>query len=276
MNNLLDKNKSVYKLQGLPPIYYINLDKSEDRKRYMEDQFEYWQIENYTRISGYDGTEDDLSDILRGKYPDQMNSRDVGCCTSHLKAIQHWYETSDTPCAIIMEDDCDLGPVSYWPFVWKDFYSRVPFDYDVVQLAVINPATISLKLHRRFVNDFSTACYMITRHHASKLVKYYCKDGKYKLDYNVRPRCCSEHVIYQSGSCYAIPLFLYSKEELGSMIHDQDHINAFHVPSRDGLWQFWKTQAASVDNWNEIFEFDPYYGTLPPGFDLNGPIQQPT
>ena len=35
----MDKNKSAYKLKGLPPIYYTNLDKSEDRKTYMEEQF---------------------------------------------------------------------------------------------------------------------------------------------------------------------------------------------------------------------------------------------
>lgn len=272
----MDKNKAVYKLRGLPPIYYINLDKSLDRKKYMEDQFQYWEIEDYTRISGYDGTEDDLSGILKGKYPDQMNSKDVGCCTSHLKAIQHWYETSDSPCALIMEDDCDLEVIKYWPFTWMDFISKVPFDYDVLQLAIINPSQISMRLHRRFGNDYSTACYLITRHHAKKLVDYYCKNGKYKLDYNVKPRCCSEHAIYQSGSCYAIPLLLYSKEELGSMIHDDAHINAFHVPSRDGLWNFWKTQAAKIEDWSSVFEFDPYYGTLPPGVQIGSGENTPS
>ena len=110
----------------------------------MEDQFKYWEIENYTRISGYDGTVDDLSDILKGKYPDQMNSKDVGCCTSHLKAIKHWYDPSDTSCALIMEDDCDLSVVKHWGFTWKDFYSKIPFDYDVVQLAVINIQTFQI------------------------------------------------------------------------------------------------------------------------------------
>ena len=272
----MDNNKSSYKLKNLPPIYYINLDKSLDRKKYMEDQFNYWKIEDYTRISGYDGTEDDLSGILKGRYPDQMNSKDVGCCTSHLKAIQHWYETSDSPCALIMEDDCDLEVVKYWPFTWMEFISKVPFDYDVIQLAIINPSQISMRLHRRFGNDYSTACYLITRHHAKKLVDYYCKNGKYKLDYNVKPRCCSEHAIYQSGSCYAIPLLLYSKEELGSMIHDDAHINAFHVPSRDGLWNFWKTQAAKIEDWSSVFEFDPYYGTLPPGVQIGSGENTPS
>ncbi len=68
----MDKNKASYKLKGLPPIYYINLDGEPERKMYMEAQLKYWEIENYTRISAYDGREDDLSDIIKGTYPDMM------------------------------------------------------------------------------------------------------------------------------------------------------------------------------------------------------------
>jgi hypothetical protein len=38
----------------------------------MEGQFKYWEVENYERISAYDGRDDDLSDILHGRYPDMM------------------------------------------------------------------------------------------------------------------------------------------------------------------------------------------------------------
>ena len=71
---ILDKNKSAQKLKGIPHIYWINLDDKEDRAKYMEEQFTYWEIENHTRISAYDGREDDLSDILSGRYPDNMSS----------------------------------------------------------------------------------------------------------------------------------------------------------------------------------------------------------
>ena len=37
----MDKNKALYKLKGLPPIYCINLDGKPDRWQYMEDQFKY-------------------------------------------------------------------------------------------------------------------------------------------------------------------------------------------------------------------------------------------
>ena len=144
----MDKNKAVYKLKGLPPIYVINLDDKPERWKFMENQFKYWQIENYQRISAYDGRGDnDLGEILKGRYPDQMTSGEVGCVTSHLKALKMFLET-DEPCLLMMEDDCDLSNVFHWGFTWKDFYSKIPYDYDVVQLAIINPASITLQLHK--------------------------------------------------------------------------------------------------------------------------------
>jgi hypothetical protein len=260
----MDRNKSVYKLKGLPPIYYINLDDQPERVKYMENQFKYWEIDNYTRISAYDGREDDLGGILKGRYPDMMSSGEVGCVTSHLKALKYFVENSDHPCALVMEDDCDLDTVKHWGFIWKDFFSKIPYAYDVVQLAIINPAQVNVQIHRRFVNDFSTACYLISRRHAQKLIDLHIRGDKYKLDNGVKPRAVADDLIYNSGNTYAIPLFLY-KIELGSSIHD-NHIDVFHRSSHDGLWNFWKNESSDVD-WNQLFEFNPYYGTLPPGWE---------
>ena len=56
----------------------------------MQTQFKYWEIKNYERISAYDGRDDDLSDILVGKYPNDMSGGEIGCTTSHLKAMKHF------------------------------------------------------------------------------------------------------------------------------------------------------------------------------------------
>ena len=58
-----DKNKSIYKLKNFGPLYYLNLDGQPERKQYMEDQFKYWEIENYTRISAYDRSEEHTSEL---------------------------------------------------------------------------------------------------------------------------------------------------------------------------------------------------------------------
>lgn len=261
-----DKNKALYKLKGFPTVYYINLDDQTDRKEFMEDQFKYWGIENYTRISAYDGRgNNDLSEILKGRYPKMMSSGEVGCVTSHLKALKYWLENSseDEEHLVMMEDDCDLSVAAHWGFTWREFISCAPYDFDVIQLAIINPGELHVRMHRRFVNDFSTACYIISRHHAKKLVKLHCVgDDLYKIDQDIKPRAVADDLIYNSGLTFAIPLFLY-KIAFGSSIHDI-HVNVFHKSSHDGLWDFWKRQSPKVADWKPMFDYDPYFGTLSP------------
>ena len=255
----MDKNKSLHKLKNFGPIYYLNLDGQPERKEYMEEQFKYWEIENYTRISAYDGRNDDLSDIIFGRYPEMLTSGEIGCVTSHLKAIKHWIDTTDSPYAIIMEDDCNIELAKYWNFTWGDFISRAPYAWDIVQLAIISTGDISVPIHTRFVNEFSTACYVITRHHAEKLIKNHVRGEKYKLDNGVRPRPVADDLIYNSGVTYATPLFLY-KIELGSSIHPE-HIETFHRSSHDGIMNFWQQMGSQITV-DQLMDYNPYLGRV--------------
>ena len=103
------------------------------------------------------------------------------------EGVRHFVEETDEPYAIMMEDDCSLDLVRFWNFTWKDFYGRIPYDWDVVQISIICTGDIHVKIHKRFVNEFST-CYLITRHHAEKLLRLHTRGNKYKLDNGVRPR----------------------------------------------------------------------------------------
>ena len=69
----MDRNKSVFKLNNFGPVYYLNLDGQPERKEYMESQFDYWEVKDYTRISAYDGREDDLGTLRShsGACPDR-------------------------------------------------------------------------------------------------------------------------------------------------------------------------------------------------------------
>ena len=259
-----EKNKSAYKLKGMGPIYCINLDDQPERWEYMQTQFKYWEIKDYERISAYDGRDDDLSDILVGKYPNNMSGGEIGCTTSHLKAMKHFLDNSDAPYAVMMEDDCSLDLVQFWNFTWKDFYTSFPYDWDVVQIAIICTGDIHTRLHKRFVNDFSTACYVISRHHAEKLVLHHCRGGytgkqTYKLDQGVKPRAVADDLIYNSGNTFAIPLLVY-KYELGSSIHP-NHIDAFHKGNYDAQTNFWAQNGSNIDI-RDYMNYDPYLGRI--------------
>ena len=256
----MDKNKAAFKLKGIGPIYYLNLDGQPERREFMEDQFKYWEIENYERISAYDGRDDDLSGILKGRYPERMSPGEIGCVTSHLKAIRHWLDTSDSPYAVFMEDDCSLDLVRFWPFTWRDFYSRLPYDWDCVQISIICTGDIHVRLHKRFVNDFSTACYIMNRRYAEKLMHFHVKGpDKYKLDNGVKPRPVADDLLYNAGNTYAIPLLLY-RTELGSSIHPE-HVDVFHKQNYQSQWNFWETSGSTM-SLADIVNYDPYLGRV--------------
>lgn len=259
MEELLEKNKSTQKLKGLPPIYWLNLDVDTHRREYMENQFDYWEIESHTRVSGFDGRIDDVCQHLSGRAPDHMSEGEIGCCMTHIKAIKEFYENTDEPYAIIFEDDVDLELVKFWNFTWKDFISKLPHDWDSVQLTNICTGDIHVALHPYFINDFSAAAYLITRHHAAKIVKNHIRGNKFKLDNGVKPRATSEDVIFGSGKTYSMPLFLY-RLDLGSAIHPE-HIDAFHRASHNAILNYWQTRGCQMDL-SVLMNYDPYLGRI--------------
>ena len=75
----MDKNKAVFKLANFPPVLWINLD--DLREKYMEEQFDCWEIKDHHRISGIDGAE--YESYLKGTVPPSMNDGELawGCHT---------------------------------------------------------------------------------------------------------------------------------------------------------------------------------------------------
>ena len=256
-----DKNKAAYKLKNFGPLYYINLDGQPERDAAMQSMCKYWEL-NPTRISAFDGRNSSLNHILEGSHDIGISSGEVGCVTSHLKAIKQWYETTDTPYAIFAEDDVSFDTARFWKFTWDEFVEKLPYDWDVVQLAIINPGVVYASMHARWVNDFSTACFMVTRHHAKKLIDHHCVGDKFRLDQGVKPRPVADDLIYNCGRTYAIPLFHY-KIEMGSSIHPE-HIEVFHKGSHKGILDHWRENLAQMEDQNVLFEYDPYLGRIPP------------
>jgi len=256
---LLDKNRSAFKLQGIPHIYWLNLDADVERREYMENQFKYWEIKNHTRIAGYDGREDDVSPHLKGPIPHDVTPGELGCCMTHLKAIKEFYNTTDDEYCIIAEDDVNLDIARYWNFTWQEFFAEVPYDWDCIQMTTITTGDIHVRLHLKFINDFSAAFYLITRHHAAKILRHHVRGDKYKLDNGVKPRAVSEDTILETGKTYSIPLFLYNMS-FPSSIH-QEHLTIFHKGPHDALLNFWQNSGASV-NIKEYMDYDPYLGRI--------------
>jgi Glycosyltransferase involved in LPS biosynthesis len=237
-------------------FFWINLDAEFDRREHMNSLFDEYGIEN-TRIPAIDARgSNDVTGMIIGTLPSTVTQVELGCTVSHLKAINHFYEETELDHAIICEDDILFDTVQYWPFTWKEFISKAPYDWDVLQCAITSTETLAVNIHPRRINDFCSAFYVITRHHAKKLLRAHKIGNKFKLDQGIKPRATSEELIYNSGKTYSIPLFVY-RCDFVSGIH-QEHVETLHKPNFDRTINFWKNRPPELGA-DQLLDYD-FYG----------------
>ena len=257
---MIDSSTVKKKLKGMGPILWINLDTEVDRQKHMNALFDEYGISN-TRISAIDARGDnDVSDLLVGKFPELITQGELGCTMSHLKAIKYFYEQTNLDYIIICEDDIVFDTVPYWPFTWGGFLSYAPYDWDVLQCAITSTKNLRANLHPRLINDFCAAFYVITRHHAEKIVKLHCRGDKFRLDQRLKPRAASEEIIYNTGRTYSMPLFTY-RYDFNSGIH-QDHVEIFHKQNVEGIMNFWRNRPPELGT-EQLLDYD-FYGFWEP------------
>lgn len=100
---------------NLPPIYLINLARSQDRRAMMEAQLEKLGIHNYTIWPAVEGASLDLDrcDAYDGKmrrlfFGRDLTASEVGCLLSHRSVYEHMVREG-IDYAIVLEDDCVLS-----------------------------------------------------------------------------------------------------------------------------------------------------------------------
>ncbi len=101
---------------SLPEIqhYYINLDRSPDRRAHVEKQLKQHKL-SATRITGIDGARlgDDVDGIdpalYRRCHGREIRAGEIGCYLSHLKALQTFLDGGGRY-GVILEDDAVLRP----------------------------------------------------------------------------------------------------------------------------------------------------------------------
>jgi GR25 family glycosyltransferase involved in LPS biosynthesis len=235
------------KLNNFGPVYLINLKDHSHRLENAKKQFKKYGVEDYEVIEAIDGRNNDLSEIIDGKYP-KLRSSEIGCITSHIKALNHWLETSDSDYAIIMEDDFSFDTVEHWPFDWDYVKSQIPQRAEIVQLIMIKNEPITFNLHKKekfnthkkMSYEWSTACYLIKRSYAKTLVKLHYIDKKYRLDSYGNSNQAADVILYALGNAYSMPLFTHildAKHSINSA-HDQ-----FHMDSKNNIDYWWKKKS---------------------------------
>lgn len=180
--------------------YYINLDRSKDRREAMEKKFS-----NLKRIEGVDGKKLNVPNEILKKC--KMNLGEIGCLQSHLKAIKTAYDNGDEE-ALIMEDDIMIDFINKWEKNIEEIVRDKPNDAECIILHCSSKKHILKMLEMNcdyspwIKGRYSTGCYYITRKGMEKIIK---------LGDNFIPKTYypSDHLIYKliKSYNYTKPLF---------------------------------------------------------------------
>lgn len=237
------------KLNNFPPVYLINLKDHDHRLKKMEKRFFDYKIKDYTVIPAFDGRNSDLKEIVNGVYP-KSKPQEIGCFASHIKAIKHWLDTSDSEYAIIMEDDCNFDTVNYWSWDWDYVINSIPKNFDIFQMVIIKNDKVVFNIHKkeRFnhrekeKHSWSTACYLIKRSYGKYLVNKYYIDGKYNVYDRTLRLNVADVLLYNFGNAYSMPLFTHDmdmKHSINKKHEDQ------HAKSKNIIDSWWKNKSKS-------------------------------
>jgi GR25 family glycosyltransferase involved in LPS biosynthesis len=238
-------------LDNIDIIYWINLERSVNRKKNMENILKDINIPN-KRFNAVDGKELNDKEI----YSNFINTKDFNrskieyaCLLSHLKTIKE-FANSDYNTALILEDDVSMEYKKYWDKKISQIIKDAPKDWDIIQL---NYASI-IKLNELYTFNFNgniscTSAYLINKNGANKLMNLINKENKFILLPNTI-HTADNYIFYLLKTyTYKYPYFTYPTNN-DSTIHP-DHI-WFHNYAKNVAFMSWNDKYNIQNNIKNI------------------------
>jgi predicted O-methyltransferase YrrM len=260
------------KLEGLPTVHYISLEESVDRRNNLENWFQKYNITNYVPHLFKRYEEGDYE--LVGPMVHLLLEGSKGPITSHFLVLKEWYEKTEEPYTIVVEDDLSLETVQYWNFTWKDFYQNLPEDWNCIQLGTIREYSCNqYYFEKRKDSDWLAVAYLIKRDYVKFLLDRYYSSDIFTLD--IKEFGCIpviEQLLFLSpiGGVYSFPLFVEDcVNTTSSIVMGEHRINGqgyFHHESYNDVINWWKETGTTLTieqvmkgKINHIYQ-DPQFG----------------
>jgi hypothetical protein len=243
------------KLEGIPHIYYFNLDAKLDRKEYMESQFNRWGIKNYTRVSSSKylaSKKEEWIDLIDGDFFCWGKRPEVTANTiSHIDFINWWLKNTNDQYLILMEDDYDLSLIEYWHFDWNYLMNNIPYDWDCIQLGYESCDEIKFFLSPKPpCNTFFGPC-MINRKYAQKIIDlhYDAINNKFLIKHKIANyqlmlqggelSSMVDYFMCENGKTYCLPL-ITTNNEFPSYENNILLNRRSHIICRELYYNWWK------------------------------------
>ena len=259
--NIIYKTQIDKYFNNIDIIYWINLDRSIDRKNNMTNMLKLFPIDNI-RISATDGMK--LSDIdIYGNFynsnPLSSNNStkiEYACLLSHLNTIKEFslLPSSSYNIALILEDDINMEFIERWNKSIKDIINNAPSNWDIIMLSYIILPDKNITEYYTLNNGdiYSTASYIINKKAAIKLISKLSLKNSTKYNLNTKIKHTADDYIFNSliTYVYKYPYFTYPFDN-NSTIHE-DHINT-HMVSKQYTIKLWDNNISDKINIKEGF-----------------------
>ena len=220
-------------LNGIDIVYWINLDRSPDRRETMEKMFEdevFNGISN-ERISAVDGNNEDIVYSLFTTNNYSAGTKEYACTISHLNTIKK-FNGSNNSVALILEDDATLELKKYWTKSIHEIIENAPSDWEIIMLNyIILPGNEHPFLTWKDDADYTdmlpsgTLSYIINKKGANKIIDI--KNNKYVLNDDIHQ--VADAYIYNSAKtyCYKYPMFIYKEDNDSEINNGHNNINEY-------------------------------------------------
>jgi len=245
-------------LDGVDAIYYINLDRSMDRRNDMENIFRDSVFRGIPtiRFAAYDGKREDMSTyftIERENNSSNINNTNVSnkeyaCLLSHLETIRTFSE-SPYDVALILEDDVTLDYKKFWKKTLREIIDRAPQDWEIIQLCFIldghlpvNEYTLNTESNPN--KYYSTAAYLINKRSAIKINNIYT-NHTYHLNHRYGHEADRWIFHFFTTYTYKYPYFTYKSVNF-STIHPEHE--EMHQKSKKKVTSF----LSSLSHWDDV------------------------
>jgi GR25 family glycosyltransferase involved in LPS biosynthesis len=218
----------IHYLDGIDIIYWINLDRSPDRKTSMEAMFQDKAFDGIPnqRISAIDGKKVETVYNLLMIDQKKLSDYEYACLLSHLETIRTFSE-SEHEVALIMEDDVTLDFKPYWKKSLQQIMNNAPHDWEIIMLSYNNTNDLKNKKDYEVFekNYHSTIAYIINKKAATKLIRDIYVNKRYVLNYDDPP--FADVYLYEVNKTYIYkyPMFIYKTNNDSTIKDSNNYMN---------------------------------------------------
>lgn len=222
-------------------IYWINLDRRQDRKEHME-KILILNKDNSFRINAIDYKNNfNPYNIIKHS---KISNGHHGCTSSHIKALYSFLTSSQDEYCFIVEDDLSNIYSTFWKPKHYDILKN--FNCEILQLqtteGIYNDSNLDpLLLHK---NCSGATIYRIKRNIANKIIDNHYDYHNKIINLSNHNYPVADNLIWDYGTVYMLPMFSYLDVTDSDTSDTAKNINQywkhFFSDAKEKYLKYWK------------------------------------